>query len=81
MRLETIICVAPDLPSSARGFIASGQQWHADEQLLLTATRTRGGAIVAPKPMSVQGTSVRTVRPVNADFPYIHVRAGAQDLT
>lgn len=79
MRLESIICVAPDLPSSARGFIASGPQWHADEQL--TATRTRGGAIVAPKPMSAQGTSVRTVRPVNADFPYIHVRAGAQDLT
>lgn len=80
MRLESIICVAPGLPSSERGFMAYGPKWHATEQQL-TATRTRGGAIVAPKPMSVQGTSVRTVRPVNADFPYIHVRAGAQDLT
>ncbi|RSM60093.1 hypothetical protein DMH04_54690 [Kibdelosporangium aridum] len=76
MKNYALICDAPGLPllpgSSAHA------KWQPTEQL--TAVRNRGGVMVAPKPISIQGTSVRTVR--TGDFPYFPVRAGAQkDLT
>jgi hypothetical protein len=78
VKLYTVHCDAPGLPLSASG-VAPSTPWCAGEQIVV---RTRGGAIVAPKQLPIQGTSVRTVATVNADFPYMfHVRAGAQDLT
>ena len=77
MKLNTLICGTPGLPSS-KGSLAHAA-WRAYEPV--TAIRSRGGAIVAPKQMAVQGTSVPTVLTVNADFPYIPVRAGEQGLT
>jgi hypothetical protein len=83
MRLEYIICDAPGLPlssdSPANHHGTGMSPWQGSEQS--TALRmTRGGAIVAPKQLSVEGTRVRTARNLTVDFPYIHVRAGAQDL-
>jgi len=68
---------------SATGILPA-TPWRAGEEhgLGLELGRIRGGAIVAPKQMSIQGTSVPTARPVNGDFPYFYVRARAQqDLT
>ncbi|MEV4320452.1 hypothetical protein [Actinocrispum sp. NPDC049592] len=79
MKIYTLTCDAPGLPLSAVGSLAA-TQWRGGEEHGMG--RIRGGAIVAPKQMPIQGTSVRTGRPVNVDFPYISVRAGAQrDLT
>jgi hypothetical protein len=78
VKIYSVLCDAPGLPLPANGFLA-GAQWRTGEETKLG--RIRGGAIVAPKQMSVQGTSVHTVRPVNVDFPYFPVRAGAKDLT
>jgi hypothetical protein len=77
MKLYTLICDTPGLPSS-KGSLTHAE-WRAYEPL--AATRSRGGAIVAPKQMTIQGTSVSTVQTVNGDFPYIPVRAGEQGLT
>ena len=78
VKIYSVHCDAPGLPLSASKPIA-GAQWRTGEEL--TLGRIGGGAIVAPKPMSVQGTTVLTGRPVNVDFPYFPVRAGALDLT
>jgi hypothetical protein len=59
--------------------LVAGAQWRTGEEL--TLGRIRGGAIVAPKQMSVQGTAVHTGRPTNVDFPYFPVRAERKDLT
>ncbi|MBP2320566.1 hypothetical protein JOF56_000951 [Kibdelosporangium banguiense] len=77
MKLYTIICGTPGLPSS-KGSKAHAE-WRAVEPM--TANRLRGGAIVAPKQITAQGTSVPTVLTVTGDFPYIPVRAGEQGLT
>jgi hypothetical protein len=78
VKLNTLICGVPGLPLSIGG-ISPTAEWRADEQL--TAIRARGAAIVAPKQTTQQGTSLHmAVRPLNVDFPYIHVRARAQDL-
>jgi hypothetical protein len=74
MKLNTLICDAPGLPSST-GSITHAE-WRAYEPLAAMKTRTRGGAIVAPKQITAQGTSVPTVLTVNGDFPYIPVRTG-----
>ncbi|TCO62991.1 hypothetical protein EV192_1021135 [Actinocrispum wychmicini] len=79
MKLYTIRCDAPSLPLSASGFTMGAFGRVVEEPTLVR--RLRGGAIVAPKQMWIQGTSVHTGRPVNVDFPYISVRAGAQGLT
>lgn len=79
MKLYPIMCDAPGLPLFTGSSFMPNAEWRIDERLI--AIRTRGGAIVAPKQLSFQGTALHLVRPVNADFPYSHVRAGAQDLT
>jgi hypothetical protein len=78
MTLITLICGTPGLPLS-QGALAHAE-WRGTEQL---NTRTRGGAIVAPVQMPVQGTSLPTaVLTVDGkDFPYIPVRAGEPVLT
>lgn len=78
MKLYSITCDAPALPSSASD-LKQRAFWRAVEKS--TLGRMRGGAIVAPTQMAIQGTSVHTGRPVNVDFPNISVRAGAQGLT
>ncbi|SMD27224.1 hypothetical protein SAMN05661093_10825 [Kibdelosporangium aridum] len=76
MKNYALICDAPGLLSFPGS--SAHAKWQPTEQL--TAVRNRGGVMVAPKPISIQGTSVRTVR--TGDFPYFPVRAGAQkDLT
>lgn len=78
MKLFTLICGTPGLPSS-EGALAHAE-WRGTEQLM--ATRKRGGAIVAPVQQPVQGTSVPTALTVGGiDFPYIPVRAGEPGLT
>jgi hypothetical protein len=77
MKLYTLICDAPGLPLSTGS--PTHAEWRAYEPLV--AMRTRGGAIVAPKQITAQGTSVPTVLTVNGDFPYVPVRAGEQGLT
>jgi hypothetical protein len=72
MKLYTPICNAPGLPLSTGSMTHA--EWRAHE--LLAATRSRGGAIVAPKQITAQGTRVPTVLTVNGDFPYIPVRTG-----
>ncbi|CAM4214033.1 hypothetical protein KIPE111705_45300 [Kibdelosporangium persicum] len=71
-----LICDAPGIPLSTGSLMHA--EWRAFE--LPAAVRNPGGVMVAPKQISIQGTSVRTVR--TGDFPYFPVRAGAQeDLT
>ena len=74
MKNYTLICDAPGLPLS-KGSLTHAE-WPANERL--SAARIRGGALVAPKQMTIQGTSVRTVQ--TGDFPYFPVRAEAQGL-
>ncbi|MET0235705.1 MAG: hypothetical protein ABW224_13760, partial [Kibdelosporangium sp.] len=67
MKLYTLICDTPGLPLSAGSLTHA--EWRAYEPL--AATRSRGGAIVAPKQMATQGTSVPMVLNVVGDFPSI----------
>jgi hypothetical protein len=78
VKLYSITCDAPALPLSESGF-RQVAFWRAAEKSTLGLMR--GGAIVAPKQLAIQGTTVHTGRPVNVDFPNISVRAGAQGLT
>ncbi|ALG06888.1 hypothetical protein [Kibdelosporangium phytohabitans] len=76
MKNYTLICDAPGLPLS-KGSLTHAE-WRKNERL--SAVKIRGGALlIAPKQMSTQGTSVRTVQ--TGDFPYFPVRAEAQGLT
>jgi hypothetical protein len=79
VKLYSLICDAPGLPLTAAGSIATTLQWRGVEELGLG--HIRGGALVAPKQMSIHRTSVLTSPPVSGDFPYLYVRAGAQGLT
>lgn len=77
VKFYALTCGTPGLPSSKAALAHA--EWRGTEQLI---TRTRGGALVAPTQMPVQGTSVPTVQIINGvDFPYIPVRAGEPVLT